>query len=532
MSDRSKVGQMIMAVARPGSDGLPDDSARRAVQELRVGSIIDFDLPGAEAAARFNNRLQSWARSTGQGIPLLVGVDDEFGMAHRIRGATAMPLAMGIGAARRAADARTAARVTAQEAKAMGFRWGFAPVADVNTNPSNPVIGVRSMSSRADLVARLVGEQVIAFADNDLLATPKHFPGHGDTSTDSHTGLPQVTYGWNELWKVHLKPFREAVAQGAEAIMTAHVIVRSVDANRPATLSRKVIGGILRERMGFDGIVISDAMTMAAIRDRWGIAEAARLAAAAGVDVILSDGSFVDHLAVRDALLSAVRNGKISNKRLERSARRVLTAKCRYGAFDKRFVSAGQAGSEVGSAANRRAAAAVARRSITLVKNNGALPLGGKGNRKTLVASVLHTSKLAAAVRDFSSGPVATWAASSTSPSDAEIDAAVNAARAADRVIVGTYSRSLLPSQQAELVRRLVATGKPVIAVSLGLPYDVARYPKVDAYLCAYAQGPWPQSNGTVLRAAMKVVFGADPGGKLPVRISDRYDFGRGLTYR
>jgi beta-N-acetylhexosaminidase len=475
--------------------------------------------------------MQRWAKNA-NGVPLLVAADNEFGAAHRVpKGTTVFPLAMGLGATRRAIDARDAARVTAKEAGSMGFNWSLAPVADVNTNARNPVIGVRSFGGRPKLVGKMVRAEVQGLQSQNVIATPKHFPGHGATSVDSHTGLPVVYYGRKKLSRVHLKPFRQAIAAGTRSIMTGHVIVHSVDPRRPATLSPKVLTGILRRKLDFDGLIVTDDMTMAAISDHYGTGRAARMAARAGADVIMVTGGYSTQAATIDGLVSGVRSGGISRKRIKATARRVLIEKCRSSLWSDRFVKPGVAVSASGRGKSRRLAARIARRSITLVKNKGdLLPFRRGSTKRVLVTGVMHTRILAKTARRISKARVERYEVS-TVPSEAQIDEAVRQAKQAKRVIVGTFSRSTLSESQARLVRRLRRSGTPVVAMSLGLPYDVQQYSSVRAYLATYAQGPWPSVVAPPLKAAIKVIFGAQPGGELPVRIGDRYPYGRGLRY-
>lgn len=526
------VGQMVMGAVIPNADGSPSRATRRMIKDGKIGSMIVFGASGPYAAAKHNNRLQRWAAKTSKSIPLFIAADNEFGAAHRVpHDTTVLPLAMGIGATRRAGDAKDAALITGREARSMGFNWSLAPVADVNTNARNPVIGVRSFGGRAGLVGRMVKAEVRGLQAEGVIATPKHFPGHGATSVDSHTGLPVVYYGNRKLKRIHLRPFRDAVEAGARSIMTGHVIVRTVDPRRPATLSRKVLTGILRRDMNYRGIIITDDMMMAAISDHYGTARATKMAARAGADVIMVTGGYASQVATVKALASGVRSGEISRSRVKAAARRVLVSKCKLRLWGNRYSNPGRAASISGRAASRRTAAQIARRSITLVKNKGdLLPFRSRSTKRILVTGVMHTGRLARATRQMSKADVDKYAVSVT-PSGAQIDEAVRRARNASRVIVATYSRSSLPESQATLVKRLKETGKPVVAMSLGLPYDIQKYSKVRAYIATYAQGPWPSVVAPPLRAAIKVIFGKQPGGRLPVKIGKLYGYGRGLRY-
>jgi beta-N-acetylhexosaminidase len=287
--------------------------------------------------------------------------------------------------------------------------------------------------------------------------------------------------------------------------MTAHVVLKAVDPELPATLSPKVLTGVLRGELGYDGVVITDSVQMGAIRDTWGVGEAAVRAIKAGADVVLSTGPYSDH----EAVVRALRAG-LSQQRIDESAARVAKLRC-------------QRGSAFGDVSADR----LAQESITLLDNRSqALPFSRA--RRTLVAGVMDVEPLARAMGARG------WQASSDDPTDAEIAEAVRLAE--DQVLVATYSRGPdLPAGQVKLVRALQATGKRVAAVSLGVPYDVNAYPDLGAAIASYAQtqvwGPPPPANVTVLNAVAQVVYGAQPGGKLPVTVSARYPYGLGLTY-
>lgn len=526
-----KAGQMVMAVTGDAPDGMPDEKTRKVLQDYHVGSVIIYNKPDPAFMAEYNNRLQKWASQTRLGIPLLISADLEFGAFQNIRrGTTAFPRQMGIGATHSIKDAAEAARLTAREARAMGFHWNFAPVADVNTNPENPVIGVRSFGENPQLAAKLTAAQVRAYQKEKVMASAKHFPGHGDTDVDSHLGLPRVGYDRKTLETVHLLPFRAAIDAGVDSIMTAHVVVEAIDPELPATLSHKVLTGLLRNEMGYDGIIITDAMTMDAIDENWGTREAAAMAVQAGADVIMSTGSFEDHVETVSAIRDGVRTGAISEKRVNDSVRRVLRAKCEYGLFTDRYADPKRAERVSGHTSHRKKADHIARRATTLVKNEGVLPFRRNG-QTTLVAGVIQVPEAVEAVKSVGGGQVIGWQARTHDPTAEEIQEAVRLAEQADRILVATYSQSKLPPGQSELVRALLKTGKPVAALSLGLPYDLADYPEVDAYLASYALDRWQTPNPTALRAAVEVIFGKQPGGRLPVTIGDLYPCGHGLRY-
>lgn len=532
MTLEEKVGQMVMAVTHNPPGGMPDENTRKAIQDYHIGSVIIYNKENPAFMAEYNNRLQKWASQTRLGIPLLISADLEFGTFQNIRrGTTPFPRQMGIGATHSIRDAAEAARLTAREARAMGFAWNFAPVADVNTNPENPVIGVRAFGENPQHAAKLTVAQVRAYQRENVIASAKHFPGHGDTDVDSHLGLPTVSYDRETLEKVHLPPFQAAIDAGADSIMTAHVVVEAIDPELPATLSSKVLTGLLRNEMGYDGIIITDAMTMDAIDENWGIREATVKAVQAGADVIMATGSFEDQVETVEAIRDAVRRGALSEKRVDDSVRRVLRVKWKYGLFSHRYADPKRAEAVNGHPLHRKKAFEIGRHSVTLVRNEGVLPFSRNGNQRTLVAGVIQVPETVDAVKSIAGGTAVGWQAGTHDPTPEEIEEAVRLAEQADRILVTTYSQGKLPPGQSQLVRSLLNTGKPVAALSLGLPYDLADYPEVDAYLAAYALDRLQTPNPTALRAAVEVIFGEQPGGRLPVTIGDLYPYGHGLRY-
>ncbi|WP_433632773.1 glycoside hydrolase family 3 protein [Halomicrococcus sp. NG-SE-24] len=545
LSDEEKVGQMVMALMNPTADGQTSSETEAIVKELKVGAAMVEHIDAPAHTAKFNNQIQRWASETKSSLPLFVGADFEFGTAHSVGDlqdgrTTQFPRNMNLGALRSERAAADAAEITAKEARTMGYHWGFAPVADVNTDPKNPVIGIRSFSGNTNLTAAQIPN--FQAGGRGIIATAKHFPGHGDTQIDSHTGLPVVSYDRRTLEEVHLPPFEAAIDAGSDALMTAHIVVEAIDPDRPATLSSPVLTGLLREEIGFEGLIVTDAMSMQAITDIWGQDRAVVLAAKAGADVILSMGDYDTHATTVNALYDAVQTGELSMERVEEAAARVLETKRKYGLLslgggrqnDRIYVEPERATHSTGMAPYRRRAAEIARESMTLVKNEGIFPFDDEAIKTTLVAGVVHVDVVAAAVQEVAAGDAVSWQSSQwrdKNPTDEEIDRAAALAEDADRVLVTTYSASDLPGGQARLVDAVRATQTPTAAVSIGLPYDIASYPDVDAYLASYALDRWAQLNKSALEAAVDVIFGAKPKGTLPVEIEGHYPYGHGLRY-
>ncbi|MEE6274505.1 glycoside hydrolase family 3 N-terminal domain-containing protein [Georgenia sp. MJ206] len=528
MSLKHKIGQLVMS--QPGrSEGeapMPGEEVRAQLEEWGFGTWIIQNRGGAAAnVARYTNQMQAWADEYG-GVPLLIGADMENGVEQQVPDATGLAYPMGLGATREVEDSALAGAITGAEAAAIGINWNFMAVADVNTNPANPVIGVRSFGEDADLVAEHVAAYTAAQQAQDVLTSAKHFPGHGDTESDSHLGLPSVGFDRETLETVHLKPFQAAIDAGADSIMTAHIVVEAIDDELPATLSPAVLTGLLREEMGFDGLVITDGMGMQAISDRWGTGEAGVMAVQAGADVLLS-GNTAEEAA--QALHDAVLAGDVTEERIDESVLRILETKCDYGLFDDATVDPVAADEIVGSDDFVAEATRIGEDSITLLKNDGdVLPLDAGTN--VHVAGPERADVLATDLAER--GVDATSTQTPRRPEATEIAAAVEAAADADVVIATTYTFSTMPTEQQALVDGLLATGKPVVVVSLGIPYDLAGAAGADAAVATYALNVNAVSSTPVLEGLANVLVGdAAPGGRLPVTVGDVYAYGAGLSY-
>lgn len=536
MSDKEKIGQLVMPSTRYRNTSTPDENTHRLIKEFAVGSVINYGKAEAGSTAKFNNQLQKWAAETRLKIPLFISADLEYGAAQHVTDGTGFPRQMAIGATRDIGAAEQVAKITAIESKAIGFNWNYSPVADVNTNPLNPLIGVRSFGENTELVSQMTAAQIQGYQQNGILATAKHFPGHGDTSFDSHLRLAAVTYNKETLENVHLPPFKAAIAAGVDSIMTAHVIINAIDPKLPATLSKKVLTGLLRKQLGFKGIVVTDSMSMDAINHHWGTGQAAVMAIKAGADIVLANGPLKNKIETYNALYSALKSGELTEERVNESLERILSAKLKYDLFHHRYVDPIHAEKVVNTPSHKQASSEIARKSITLLKNDGVLPFNAKNTQTTLVVgpkifgSTKYIDAITKGVKDKVSGKVL-HIITSTSPTEAEISSATGLAKQSDRIIAFTFSKRTLPAGQEKLVNSLQLSGKPMVAVSLGLPYDIKNYPQAGAYIATYALNRWGSTDPASWNAAIDVIFGAQPGGKLPVTIQGFYKFGDHLRY-
>ncbi len=525
-----KIGQLIMAKVLEGPSGRPSDRSKLLIQDLKVGSVIFYSFPNPEKTTIYTNELQKWAKNSSTGIPILVGSDLEYGPKANVSGdATLLPHQMGLAATGNPEYAELAAEITATEGRAMGIHWNFAPSADLNTNPENPVIGVRSFGSSPEEVGSFVKAAVRGYQKNGMIATLKHYPGHGNTSTDSHYGLPEVNYSRDKLNK-HLEPFQAGIAAGADAVMTAHILVDAVDSSYPSTTSKKVIRGLLRQEQGFEGVIVTDAMNMGAIEDSLGKVNAAVKAIQSGVDVVMSAGNYWDTLEIRDGLLEAVKSGEISKASVNRSVKRVLELKKDYGLLNGEIINdPSRAERLVGTSDDSQSALNIAREGVTLIRDRKNLvPIDEEGANILLVgvkaSTELMKEKIEKLLPDSTVSTYVTPSASrynNWSPSLAGIEKAIEIASDADLVVVLTFSTGKLPDPQIELVRRLADRKEKTIVIAEGLPYDVRNLPFVSTFIATYAYNRWnsPRTgNGLMATGVAELLAGKiSPEGELPV---------------
>ncbi|MFF8290508.1 glycoside hydrolase family 3 protein [Streptomyces sp. NPDC016309] len=558
MSLEEKVGQLFVMRVYGHSATAPDQAdvdanlkeigvrtAAELIARYHVGGVIYFswahNTRDPHQIADLSNGIQRAALDRSVPVPVLISTDQEHGIVARIgEPATLMPGAMALGAGGSRSDARRAARIAGAELAALGVRQNYAPVADVNVNPANPVIGVRSFGSDPRAVAGLVAAQVGGYRRAGVAATSKHFPGHGDTSVDSHYGLPTITHTREQWQALDAPPFRAAIAAGIDSIMTAHIVVPALDpAEDPATLSRPIVTGILREELGYDGVVVTDSLGMEGVRTKYGDDRVPVLALKAGCDQLLNPPKLS---VAYEAVLAAVRSGELGEDRIDESILRILRLKARLGLFHQPYVTHAAVDRTVGSRSHLAAADRIAERTTTLLLNEGGLlPLDSTERPNLLVvgADVASptgttgppTATLAAALTEL--GFTTTVLPTGTAPGGAKIDEAVAAAAGKDAVVVGTYNVSATSGQRT-LVSRLAATGVPVVTVAIRNPYDIARLSGQRATLATYS---WTDVE---LRAAARVIAGrARPEGRLPVPVQRAddpaqvlYPVGYGLTYR
>ena len=508
------------------------------VKKTHVGGLILVNVSQGHLVQRADpatvagivNRMQKYAR-----VPLIVSGDLERGASMRFNDTTIFPHAMAFSAAHDPAAVRYEGEVTAREARAIGLQWVFYPVADVNNNPDNPIINIRSFGENPADVSEYV-KAFIQGANQDpkhrVLTTAKHFPGHGDTSVDSHLNLATITGDKKRLSEVELVPFRAAIAAGVDSVMTAHIAVPALDsAETPATLSRAIITDLLRDELNFHGLVVTDALEMGGIANGFGGGEAAVKALEAGADVLLMP---TDPLVAIEAVYDAVKSGRITRERILQSVSRLLAAKARVGLGAQKLVNVKAIAKLVNTPEANARAQQIAERAVTLVKNEQQLvPLRDPAKACFVVlkegnASVqgqAFTQELQLRV------PAAKFMTLDSHMEDAELSSYEQQLQACETLVVSAFAsvaayrgNVALGGGFPALVDRLIATRKPLVFVALGNPYLLRNFPGVSAYLTTFSTVPPSEI------AAVRALTGAIPiVGKLPITIPGIAQYGDGI---
>jgi beta-N-acetylhexosaminidase len=544
LSLHDKVAQLIYI---PFHGAAPNSRSReyrqfvKLIHQTRVGGMVLVNWSNGRVTAKaqpyalaaFLNRMQKLAR-----VPLLVAGDFERGASMRVDGTTVFPQAMAFGAAGDPALTRFEGEVTAREARAIGVPWLFVPVADVNNNPDNPIINIRSFGEDPQQVAAHVTAFIEGTRANSryrVLTTAKHFPGHGDTSVDTHLNLAVINASRERLESVELVPFRAAIKANVDAVMSAHIAVPALaPADLPATLSPAILTGLLRGEMGFKGIVVTDALEMGGIAKGYSSGQAAVLALEAGADALVMPP---DPEAAIRAVLAAVHSGKLTRARIEQSVARLLAAKQRVGLNRRRLINLEGISDEIGMPEDQERAQQVADRAVTLVKNEGNLiPLRAPAQTCFLTLVESHYSseglEFAQQVRRRASDALL-LALDASMPAPA-VDAALAKTHACESFAVAAFASVVayrgdlaLGGDFPRLLEALFATGKPVALIAMGNPYLVRSFPKASAMLLTFSTVPPSET------AAVKALFGEIPiRGHTPVTIPGVAKLGDGMETR
>jgi beta-N-acetylhexosaminidase len=560
LSPEEKVGQVFMIWCRASFLNVENPeylSWREAMEKYHVGSFaMTVHVDGANLlrsepyeAAELLNRLQHDSK-----LPLLIAADFERGVSMRLLGTTVFPHAMAFGADGKTDDAEQFGRITAQEARAIGVHWNFFPDADVNSNPANPIINTRSFGEDPKQVGDMVSAYIKGAHEVGMLTTVKHFPGHGDTATDSHLGVASVNVDRAHLNSIELPPFKQAIASGVDSVMVAHVTVPTLDPdpNHVATISTNVVSDLLEKDLGFKGLIVTDALDMAGLTHLFmnNVGRAAVEAFKAGNDMLIIPA---DLGASYDAMLKAVQSGEISKERLDRSVLKILKIKASLGLNEAREVDVNAVGTIVGKPENLTIGQQIADSAVTLVRDNGkALPLKSKGTVKAglpyMTKEETHNNVTAVLFSDdvrSDSGRAFAHEVRARVP-DARViyvdpriaagmsDDVLKAVNEAQTVIAAVY---VIPSagRAGNMVTMTDATGKLIqqvldraaaktVVVAMGNPYLAQDYPQIENYMCTF-------SNATVSEVgAVKALFGEIAiHGHLPVTIPNVAQRGAGI---
>jgi len=560
LSVEEKVGQLFMIWCRASFLNVESPEyldLREAMRKYHVGSFamtVHVDGPfllrsEPYEAAELLNRLQKDSK-----LPLLFAADFERGVATRLMGSTNFPHAMAFGADGKLEDAEAFGRITAQEARAVGVHWNFFPDADVNSNPANPIINTRSFGEDPKQVGDLVSAYIKGAHEGGMLTTVKHFPGHGDTATDSHLGVASVNVDRAHLDSIELPPFKQAIGAGVDSVMVAHVTVPALDSdpNHVATISTNVVSDLLEKQMGFKGIIVTDALDMAGLTHLFAndVGRAAVEAFKAGNDLLIIPA---DLPASYEAMVKAVSSGEISRERLDRSVLKILKTKAALGLHESRTVDPKAIGSTVGKPQDLAFGQQVADSAITLVRENGKLlPLKSKGTTKgglpymsreethnDVVAVLFSDDVRTESGRAFGREFHARIPDSRVIYADPRVAAGMSeevlkAVDAAQTVVAAVYviptagkvgnSVAMADATGSLLQQVLDRAAQKTVVVAVGNPYLASDFPKIENYMCTF-------SNASVSEvAAVKALFGEIPiHGHLPVTIPNVAQRGSGL---
>jgi len=543
LSLEEKIGQLII----PATVGMFLTENNEAYRQMRR-DITEFHVGGYHLLGDLNtlhepagvalmlNQLQAMAK-----LPLWITADFEGGVGYRFTGATRLPRAMAMGATGNPDLAYQAGRITAEEARAIGFHVNFYPVVDVNNNARNPIINIRSFGGNPELVSKMARGYIRGAQAAGVMATAKHFPGHGDTSTDSHMELPSIDIDAARLEQIELPPFRAAIAEGVGGVMSAHIALPRLEPdNLPATLSPKILTGILRDQLHFNGVIFTDALNMRGVAAHYPEGEAAVRALQAGADILLYPPSVEQAF---NAVKHAVDAGDIKLARIDESVRRILAAKQRLGLDKNRLVDLSKVGQVLGSSEHQQMAQQIIDNAVTLVRDNKkVLPLTLKPEQKVLFITLVDNHEgwhdgvpgrvFLQGLMKRHANTTNVYVSDKTSPDEFEL--LKKLAGFSDVVIVNGFIRIAaykgsidLSEGEVNLLKTFSAMDKPFVFVLYGSPYMLSFVPELPSYILTYEYYPAAEE------AALKAVLGEiEFKGRLPIELPGLYPIGHGLTAR
>jgi beta-glucosidase-like glycosyl hydrolase len=533
MTLREKIAQMIISHSKGYtlSKTSPEfKRLKRLVQNEKIGGLIFFQ-GNSEEEAELINELQELSET-----PLLISADFERGTGMRLDDGSLFPNNMGIGATRNPELPYQMGLQIAKECRAIGVHQNYAPVMDVNNNADNPIINVRSYGEDPSLVSEMGDMFIKGLQDGNVIATAKHFPGHGDTDIDSHSDLPLLNFDRERLESIELVPFKSAVEHNVMSIMIAHLSFPAFDdePNIPASLSEKIVQNLLIDEMKFNGLVVTDALNMKGVTKHFSTSEVAIMCVNAGIDLILMPQGEETTISTIE---NAVNDGIISEERIDYSVRKILNAKNWLKLNDNKLVDVDNVSSVVNSFEAQDLSQKIADESITLVKNDGnILPFENVSDKTCLIISFNNTKSTDNTKMFFDTfkglSKFSYYAYYDIEGNVGDAEGIVNDAKDFDVVVIPIYARVRIysgtvgiPQSQIDLINNLVAIGKDVVVTSYGNPYLIQGFEDVSSYICAYGDGE------TSILAGLKAIFGEIKfKGKLPVSVSEQFPYGTGIT--
>ncbi len=538
MTIREKIAQMIITYSDGYYNGENDNSFKRLrnlIENEKIGGVIFFKGRALEEA-NLINKLQALSET-----PLLISQDFERGTAMRLEDGSLYPNNMGIGATRNPDLAYQMGLQIAKECRALGVHQNYSPVVDVNNNPLNPIINVRSFGEDPNLVSVMGDAMIRGLQDGKVIATAKHFPGHGDTDIDTHNDLPEINNDMKRMDDVELVPFVSAIKSGVKSVMVAHISFPALNKTPfiPATLSPEIVNGLLIEKLGFKGLVITDALNMDGLTKHFNTKEVAIRCVNAGIDLILMPQGEIKTI---DAIENAVKKGEISEERINISVKKILEAKEWLKLNENKYINEGEVLNTINNQDAQLLSEKIADESITLVRNQNVLPLSKNNlNNKYLILS-LYTGKEPDNAQYFYDGLFNKIKSINDNPVDIRIidtdisnpETILNNFSDYDYIIIPLFVKVKMKTgtvgmekSHAEFIKQMTEVhGKKVVVISFGNPYLLSNFTNVSGYIAVYGDSK------SVIDAAIKAIAGEiNPKGKLPVTITDEYKFGFGLNY-
>jgi beta-N-acetylhexosaminidase len=524
---KEKIGQLMVF----GFDGTtPTAEILELIRDYKVGGIILFgrNIGTPYDVLSLTQRLHKEAFDSGHPFPLLICTDQENGVVRRLgKGSTIFPGAMLLGATGQPELAREVGAATGKELNALGINWNLSPVLDVNNNPLNPVIGVRSFGENPSQVSALGGQIMKGMQEAGIMTTLKHFPGHGDTDTDSHLDLPTIPHSIERLEEIELKPFKDCINQGADTVMTAHVYFPAFEKREgvPATISKDVITGLLRNRLQFSGVVTTDCLEMNAIKDTIGTPRGAVEALKAGVDLIMISHTYSLQAAALEEIFKAVESGELEETVIDEAYNRVIKLKEKYLSFESLHLNGeGIVPEVVGCKEHWELAERVCRQGVTVVKNDGILPLSNETEKRILILYPDNSSPLQVEDKRYSGYSLGQAVQNLHTNTESycflrsnlanELSELAEKAKDYDVVIIGTMNVKG-DDPQIQLVKQINNVCEKTMVIALRNPYDLSFFPEIPCYIATY------EYTEPALAVAAKVLFGIEKAeGKLPVTIS------------